>query len=76
MHTPDKMDSRCYVLNLVPVGKTVHDEIMASFAPIEKRMLEIPNENEMRAWIGLLDELARDVDRWKCQALRRLASFQ
>lgn len=63
--TPDKIDTRRQVLNLLPDGKAVHDDVMSNFAAAEQRMLEILDQDEVRVLTALLDKLARDVERWK-----------
>ncbi|MEX0285632.1 MAG: MarR family winged helix-turn-helix transcriptional regulator [Paracoccaceae bacterium] len=63
--TRDTVDTRRQVLNITDDGRTVHDALTAEFARAEAKMLETLTAEEQSVLTGLLDRLARDVNRWR-----------
>ena len=61
----DEVDTRRRVLNITPAGRKLHDGLLAKFAEAEARMLETLSPEEVETLTGLLDKLARDVERWR-----------
>lgn len=61
----DAHDTRRRVLNITELGRHTHDEIIATFAATEERMLTVLTTDERNTLEGLLDKIARSVDTWR-----------
>ncbi|MEM9708617.1 MAG: MarR family transcriptional regulator [Pseudomonadota bacterium] len=65
--TRDTVDTRRQVLNITRSGRGVHDALMAKFSKAEAKMLKCLTKEERSTLTALLDKLARDVNRWRCE---------
>lgn len=57
-------DQRRILLSITDEGRTVHDDVMQTFAEAEEVLLATLSKDEVATLTSLLDRLARDVDRW------------
>ncbi len=63
--TQDKDDTRRQVLNIMPSGREIHDQIIEMFDVAEKAMISALNSKEQAELLALLDKMARAVNEWK-----------
>ena len=61
----DEADTRRQLLNITPEGQELHDKIVALFSEVEARMVQTLSSEEVGQLTGMLDKLARDVERWR-----------